>query len=788
MQQGDLELGLSGRVSPEVSVLFAQLEPIFQQMVQAGQRLTKLPLKAPVPADAIDILLQNETTFRTNMDAIVRTYARESQGRVWQIQAFESCSLLGVLMLLVLLGTLVFRPAVASLEAATWQLETVSSRLQTILDCATEFAIISTDEGGRITLFNSGAERLLGYRTDEVVGKKALVQFFLEEELRQNRIPSGLDAASRPSGVGFDLSVVPLAQLHVEREWTLRRKDGSTVPAAMVVTMIPGPGESLAGYLLIARDISERKRVEMVLWQARATAEAANRAKSEFLANMSHELRTPLNSVIGFSNLLLKNKAGNLRETDLTYLTRIQDNGKHLLRLINSILDLSKIESGRMELQRSSVMLGHLIRETLDQLQGQVAERPVQLVAEVPADMLPLVTDAGKLKQVIINLVSNALKFTERGEVRVIVGVDASGAPEYVDVRDTGIGIPADKRDIIFEAFRQVESGQDRKYGGTGLGLTISRSLCELMGYQLRLHASELGVGSTFRLWFKPLSKSMPTLSSPRVYVPQPTCSPNTQPPAAHAADLTRPTRNRPLVLIIDDEADARMLLAKTLDELNIDTLCAENGRRGLTLAHQQQPDLILLDLMMPEMSGWEVLAKLKADKQTAAIPVIVVSIVAQDYSKELTQAAALIDKPAGRDELLRAINRELPWPAARVLLVSTDDRLRDILTTQQAKQVELIVRPNLSDLADTLREHQPRLVLVDIRGSAVGNVRILELLHEQISQRRLNVVLMADNEISLPPSDAVVLIVGQDRLDYRALREIIPCMLSGAGQSASSA
>ena len=191
---------------------------------------------------------------------------------------------------------------------------------------------------------------------------------------------------------------------------------------------------------------------------------------------MSHELRTPLNSVIGFSNVLLKNKTGNMREQDLTYLTRILENGKHLLGLINTVLDLSKVEAGRAELEIAPVRLDQLIQETLDELEGRVLDREVKLLADLSAASVPIDTDAVKLKQVLINLVGNALKFTERGNIQVSVAADPrNGRPWRIDVSDTGIGIPADKLDTIFDAFRQAEAGTERKYGGTGLGLTISR-------------------------------------------------------------------------------------------------------------------------------------------------------------------------------------------------------------------------------------------------------------------------------------------------------------------------
>jgi PAS domain S-box-containing protein len=244
----------------------------------------------------------------------------------------------------------------------------------------------------------------------------------------------------------------------------------------------------------------ERWKADRELRAAMTAAEAANTAKSEFLANMSHELRTPLNSVIGFAGFLLKNKAGTLQPTDLAYLERIQSNGKHLLGLIDQVLDLSKVEAGEMNLQIVPTDLGRLVPETVDQLKGHVGDRPISLKAEVPDGLLPVDTDADKLRQVIINLLGNALKFTERGSVAVRVSADArTRRPTRIDVIDTGIGIPAERRESIFEAFQQVESAASRKYGGTGLGLTISRSLCRLLGYRIQVE-SEVGRGSTFSI------------------------------------------------------------------------------------------------------------------------------------------------------------------------------------------------------------------------------------------------------------------------------------------------
>ena len=231
-------------------------------------------------------------------------------------------------------------------------------------------------------------------------------------------------------------------------------------------------------------------------------AEESARSKSEFLAKMSLELRTPLNSVIGFAGTLLKNKAGNLIEQDLSYLGRIQENGKHLLLLIDSVLDLSKIESGRMELEWSEVDLVALVRETAAQMAGQARDRGLELNLDLPAKALPIRADAVKLKRVIISLIGNALKFTEKGKLTLRLRTEpATGAPSLLEVVDTGIGIHPDRLEKIFEGFRQSDYAISRQLGGSGLGLILSRSLLRLMGFEL-MADSLLGQGSTFSISF----------------------------------------------------------------------------------------------------------------------------------------------------------------------------------------------------------------------------------------------------------------------------------------------
>jgi PAS domain S-box-containing protein len=254
----------------------------------------------------------------------------------------------------------------------------------------------------------------------------------------------------------------------------------------------------ITGVAVFGKDVTARRRTQIALRMAKEEAERTNRAKSQFLANMSHELRTPLNSVIGFTNILLKNRGGHLDNQELGFLERISANGLHLLHLINQTLDLAKIEAGRMDLELQPIDLRSLLSETLSQMEGQVRDKPVSLELVMPEDLAPLETDGGMLKQIVINLLGNAIKFTERGKVAVQVVPEEDGREvRAIVVRDTGVGIPPDRLQAIFEAFLQADGTTRRRFGGTGLGLTISRSLCELLGYDLTVE-SEQDMGSAF--------------------------------------------------------------------------------------------------------------------------------------------------------------------------------------------------------------------------------------------------------------------------------------------------
>ncbi|MCA9738609.1 MAG: response regulator [Gemmatimonadota bacterium] len=532
------------------------------------------------------------------------------------------------------------------------------------------------------------------------------------------------------------------------------------------------------GVVVFGKDVTPRRRAEEALRVAKEEAEAANRAKSHFLASMSHELRTPLNSVIGFANVLLKNRSGGLSDQDLEFTRRIHDNGKHLLTLINDVLDLAKVESGRMEVELAPVDVRTLVRETLHQLEGQVRGRAVQLKADVPDDLRPLRTDPRRLKQVIINLVGNALKFTETGEVRV--HVEASGATRQVTsiaVVDTGIGIPTDRLDAIFEAFQQAEAGTTRRYGGTGLGLTISRSICQLLGYQLTV-SSTVGEGSQFRI-------AIPET------MPRPGREPLLTPPGRGLEELDLDPRlrgrGRQLALVVDDEPDSSLLIVHHLKEFGLDVVMAASGEAGLARARERKPDLITVDLMMPGMSGWEFIRQVKADPDLQDVPVVVVSIVAGEGGGRTLGAVDLLTKPVERDAFLRTLWRSLPRNGRRILLVDDDAATRDQVERYlSTTELEVQSVTNGREALNVLSGYHPDLVLLDLMMPVMDGMTFLNELRSDPEYLGLPVVVLTAK--TLTPAERAELElrtsgVVQKSDDLRTqLRDVVSNILSERG------
>ena len=390
---------------------------------------------------------------------------------------------------------------------------------------------------------------------------------------------------------------------------------------------------------------------ERALLEAKDAADSANRAKSEFLANMSHEIRTPLNAVIGFSELL----STQVKDTkQQSYLAAIQTGGRSLLTLINDILDLSKIEAGRLEIQPESVNLKFIMEEVRQIFTLKASEKKLELLVEAgPTLPTALILDEARLRQVLLNLVGNAVKFTDRGHI--IIAAHATphqNAPGAVDVRltvtDTGIGIPAPQREVIFESFRQQDGQRIRQYGGTGLGLTITRRLIELMHGEITVQSNP-GAGSVFEIRLP----QVPVAVSDDVATILPT------PLAAQNVRFARGT-----VLVADDVPFNRVLLREWLTPAGIDVIEAEDGAQAEELAAQHQPDIILTDLRLPHVDGYAALQWFKAQPATRAIPVIALTAAATTEEAAKIAAAGFdgyLTKPLETAALFRALAQFLP-------------------------------------------------------------------------------------------------------------------------------
>jgi signal transduction histidine kinase len=375
-----------------------------------------------------------------------------------------------------------------------------------------------------------------------------------------------------------------------------------------------------------------------------AEVEVASRHKSEFLASMSHELRTPLNAVIGFSEVLLERMFGDLNDRQEEYLRDIWSSGKHLLELLNEILDLSKVEAGQMTLEPTEFSLQEALGHGLALVRERAARHGIRLGLEVAPEVGLVRADELRIKQVIVNLLSNAVKFTPDGG-RVEVRARTEGSEVLVTVADTGTGVAAADRDRIFESFQQG-GRRASTTEGTGLGLTLSKRIVELHGGRIWVE-SELGVGSTFGF-------AIPA------GVPAPAAGAVTADPGR--ADGTG------TVVVIDDDRRSIDLLTVYLEAAGLRVVSASDGRRGVELIRALKPAIVVLDILLPGLDGWQVLESLKADPATAAIPVVVVSILDERGRGLALGAAEYLVKPVSREGVLDALARcgpEATWPTS---------------------------------------------------------------------------------------------------------------------------
>ncbi len=457
-----------------------------------------------------------------------------------------------------------------------------------------------------------------------------------------------------------------------------------------------------------------------------------DRLKTQFLANMSHELRTPLNSIIGFSRVILRGIDGPLTELQTTDLTAIYNSGQHLLSLINNILDLSKIEAGKMELVIEPLNLIDIAKSVMSTAIALVKDKPVRLDQEVPADLPQVMADQTRVRQIMLNLVSNAAKFTEKGSITLRIW--AGPKDVYISVTDTGIGVAPEKLDHIFEEFTQADASTTRRYGGTGLGLAITKKFVEMHRGRIWVE-SQPGVGSTF------------TFTLPREQPEDQAEEPVTPP-----ADLEARGEGKKLVLCIDDDPGVITLYKRYLEKQGYLVIGLTDPLKAVHEARRLLPFAITLDVLMPNRDGWSVLADLKKTPEIANTPIVVCSIL-QDKSRGYTLGAAdYLVKPITEDELLSALDRvDYTRAAQRVLVVDDEPNalqlMRRMLETQPGYEV-LEAAGGAQALA-VVQEQKPDLIILDLMMPDIDGFAVLDSVKSSPHTRHIPVIIVTAKEIT---------------------------------------
>jgi signal transduction histidine kinase/DNA-binding response OmpR family regulator len=587
-----------------------------------------------------------------------------------------------------------------------------TSALALITIASPQYFSLSTkaiDEGYKLYDTSSGTlKTLLQIRIDKlrlssyVVGVVTLLALVLSVYLFIGVYLAIMDALHN-----LDQTTKHMVEGHMDSALVLENKDE--------LAQIAHSFNSIANELLSARD----------------QALESSRAKSSFLANMSHELRTPLNAIIGYSELIQEEFADNGQDDYLPDLRKIQAAAKHLLSLINDILDLSKIEAGRMDLFVETVDVSQMVQDVVTTIDPLIEKNANSLSFSIPDKLGTMRTDLTKVRQILFNLLSNASKFTKEGTVKLDVVRQTRPDGDWLvfTISDTGIGMTTDQLAKLFKDFQQADNSTTRKYGGTGLGLSISRRFAQMMGGEISVQ-SELGKGSTFiaRL---PAMLDQGEEDSPVKPMPVP--------------------QGATSVLVIDDDLAARDMITRFLTKEGFRVETSSGGRDGIKRAQEMHPDVITLDVMMPDMDGWAVLSALKANPDLATIPVVMVTIVNDQNLGYALGASEYLTKPIDREKLVNILKKyECERPTCTILVVEDELTIREVISRTLAKEGWKVMEAENGRIAlDRIAEDVPGLILLDLMMPEMDGFEFIDELRKTETGRGIPIVVVTAMDLT---------------------------------------
>jgi PAS domain S-box-containing protein len=628
-----------------------------------------------------------------------------------------------------------------ALKKMTWELGNRTKALNkelryrdSILSSSADgIVILSTD--GVISLFSKGAENITGYSAREAMGARCC-DIFRHRDNNFNILCDTKNCAN----CAIQTQKVPI----IGKEVYIQRKDDQFVPILLSATPLFNDQGEVIEILQIFKDVTDLRNTFTQL-------EQANRSKTEFLATMSHELRTPLNAILGFAELLETESFGPLNDRQKRYTANILTAGKHLLSLINDILDITRVESGKVEWEYAPMDVAQVFGSAVSLLREKAVQNQLKLSLEIEPGFNQFTGDERKIKQILYNLINNAVKFTPSGGN---VGVNVTRRQEdmLITVWDTGIGIPPDKRDAIFEPFYQVDNYLTRSQQGSGLGLALVKKMVELAGGRIWL-ADEQGRSTVIKVLLPPSPTKKPIDSTEEVAKAE-----IVDQVAAEEVSKKLSSGRGNLAVVVEDDMNSVELLEAYLRDMGYSTLPVPTGEEGIAAIESKMPDLVVLDVLLPGMSGWEMLAAIKSNPALAHIPVIVVSILEEREKGLALGAVDYLTKPIERSRLINCVQKAVGRSIngrCRALVIDDDTKALELFNDYLTGMgIDVYLAPDPREGFKIAKEIVPDILFLDLIMPGIDGFAFLEQKDKEPILKDIPVVVITSKSLTVPEKE----------------------------------